>query len=881
MGRNIIIQERCSALKNKQTFAVKHIKNNIKKPRVFFVKVYKSVKSVLKNKTKFILNEKYFVRVNFCLVVNFVKKADNKVTVIETFYFQTKTKPISSSTNIKRFYKKHVSDAIVKKIDDFQTNKSDYELNGLVELVIYIEKCERRIIIQERASAFKKRIQTFAMLNNKSSFKDPRKFLRKTYKSILKIMSVILNEQFFVKVNFCLVANFVKKTGDKITEKKIFYIQTKTKPISNSTNLKKLYKAHVYSVVLSKIEEIQENGSNWILDGLVELLININKCEYLSGSSFISLPKEITDKKAVVNIVNKDNKCFKWALLSALYPEARNPNRVGKYRQHADKLNFNGIKFPVDLKVIKKFEELNSEISVNVYSYDHAFNNEMRARKINIFPVRLTKHKRQKHVNLLLIKVVAENETKKEMKARFGRALYSELGSSIGHSHYCWIKSLSRLIGSQINEHGHKTHICDVCLQVFSNETILKQHIYDCQSVNETKILLPDNSNKWMKFKNFQNQLKAPFIVYSDTEAILAPINISVENTDYYQKHRPSAIGYYVKCSYDDTKSYYESYTGLDCIEWFVNKLYSIAVNINNELSKNVSMIFTKEDEISFLGKKKCFICTKFFTMIDVKVRDHCHLTGKYRGAAHQQCNLNFQMRNVVPVVYHNLNYDSHFLIEQIATRYDGKVSIIPVNSEKYISFSKKISIFGEKKKSIEFRFIDSFRFLNYSLADLVANLPSDGFNILNSEFQQYTQNKRDMLKRKGVYPYDFMSNIDKMKIEHLPKKQHFFSKLTNSNISDEEYAFAKRVWKEFGIKNMQNYTELYLKTDIVLLADVFEQFRSVCLKIYSLDPAHYYTAPGLSWDAMLKTTGVRIELLTDIDQMLFVEKGIIFLYIK
>lgn len=728
----------------------------------------------------------------------------------------------------------------------------------------------KKIKIIERRSAFKKKIQTFAVINNKKKFKDPKFFLRKAYKSVFKIVKSVLNVQYFVKLNFCLVANFVKKTGDKVTEKKTFYIQTKTKAISNSTKIKKLYKYHLYSVVLKKIEEVQENGSNWILDGLVELIININKCEYLNGSSFITLPDQIARKKAVVNIVNKDNQCFKWALLSALYPQSTNANRVKKYRQHADKLNFNGMKFPVDLKDIKKFEKLNADLSINVYSYEFVFDYKLRANTLKIFPVRLTQNKRNKHVNLLLIK--AEDEKLK--KNKIGRTLFSELNSSIGESHYCWIKNLSRLLSSQINAHDHKKHICDVCLQTFSNETRLNQHINDCQEMNNTKIEMPNNSNKWMRFENIQNQLKAPFVIYSDTEAILRPININVENTEYYQKHTPSAIGYYVKCTYDDTKSYYESYSGEDCIEWFATKLYTIAGTIIKELAKNIDMIFTKEDENSFLKQKECFICNKFFAANDLKVRDHCHLTGKYRGAAHQSCNLNFKIGNVVPIIYHNLNYDCHFLIEEIATRYDGKVKIIPVNNEKYISFSKRISIIGGKGASIEFRFIDSFRFLNCSLADLVANLPNDGFKNLNLEFQQYSENKINMLKRKGIYPYEFMDRIDKMKIKHLPKKKYFFSKLTNSTISDNEYNFANQIWNEFNINNMREYTELYLKTDIILLADVFEQFRNVCLKIYKLDPAHYYTAPGLSWDAMLKYTRVRIEVLTDIDQLLFIEKG-------
>ena len=119
------------------------------------------------------------------------------------------------------------------------------------------------------------------------------------------------------------------------------------------------------------------------------------------------------------------------------------------------------------------------------------------------------------------------------------------------------------------------------------------------------------------------------------------------------------------------------------------------------------------------------------------------------------------------------------------------------------------------------------------------------------------------------------MNGIKKFSEEKLPPKEKFFSKLNDCNISDEDYNHAQRIWKEFGVKNLGEYHDLYLKSDVLLLADVFEEFRNVCLKNYSLDPAWYYTSPGLSWDALLKYSGVKLELLTDPDILLLFEKGI------
>ena len=130
-------------------------------------------------------------------------------------------------------------------------------------------------------------------------------------------------------------------------------------------------------------------------------------------------------------------------------------------------------------------------------------------------------------------------------------------------------------------------------------------------------------------------------------------------------------------------------------------------------------------------------------------------------------------------------------------------------------------------------------------------------------------------MTKKGIYPYDCMSGIEKFSEEKLPPKEEFFSKLNDCEVSDEDYNHAQKVWKEFGIKDLGEYHDLYLKSDVLILADVFEEFRNVCQKNYSLDPAWYYTSPGLAWDALLKHSGVKLELLTDPDMLLMFEKGI------
>ena len=167
--------------------------------------------------------------------------------------------------------------------------------------------------------------------------------------------------------------------------------------------------------------------------------------------------------------------------------------------------------------------------------------------------------------------------------------------------------------------------------------------------------------------------------------------------------------------------------------------------------------------------------------------------------------------------------------------------------------------------------FLDSFQFMSSSLDNLVKNLPDEAFNYTKHEFKKEQFN---LMKQKGIYPYDHMDCFDRFNETKLPVQQDFYSILNNEHTSDKQYKHAQNVWDTFNLKTMGDYHDLYLKSDVLLLADVFENFRKTCLQYYKLDPCHYFTSPGLSWDAMLKMTDIKLELITDIDMYQFIEKG-------
>ena len=228
-----------------------------------------------------------------------------------------------------------------------------------------------------------------------------------------------------------------------------------------------------------------------------------------------------------------------------------------------------------------------------------------------------------------------------------------------------------------------------------------------------------------------------------------------------------------------------------------------------------------------------------------------------------------------IPVIFHNLRgYDSHFIMQEIGAivknnTYTNKkgekcqmnINAIPNNMEKYMAFMLGYHL----------TFIDSFQFMGFSLEKLVSNLPKE---TLKYTSQRFKGNKLDLMITKGVYPYDYMDSFKKFEDTVLPRKYQFYSFLNDEHISDKDYKHAQNVWNTFKLTSMGDYHDLYLQSDILLLADVFENFRKTCLKYYKLDPCHYFTSPGLAWDAMLKMTDIKLELMTDIDMFQFIEKG-------
>ncbi|KAK9751738.1 Recombination endonuclease VII [Popillia japonica] len=291
-------------------------------------------------------------------------------------------------------------------------------------------------------------------------------------------------------------------------------------------------------------------------------------------------------------------------------------------------------------------------------------------------------------------------------------------------------------------------------MQLFPSQQDLNNHSqYDCNKICsilpssqlkkcKTGEMIPENI---LKFTSYEKQLTVPFIIYADFECLLQEIqdaalpNASHIHVPYSFAYKivcsfnPALnkfVAYKIVCSFNPALNKFVTYTGLDSPKVFISKLTEDAHYIYNTYLKHCKPMqpLNSDEQIAFDNSELCYICQS--ALDDTKVRDHCHLTGTFRGAAHSKCNLNFKIQKFIPIIFHNLSgYDLHLFVKDLAYDYEA-IDILPQNKEKYISLSKSLIVDKyvdksgvEKSVYLKLRFLDSFRFMASSIDKLAKNL--------------------------------------------------------------------------------------------------------------------------------------------------------------
>jgi len=694
------------------------------------------------------------------------------------------------------------------------------------------------------------------------------------------------------KFNINIPVEFINK--DDIVQKP-FYVNCRIEACTEANIDEVIDRQYDRLLVNFQNDKGKESGLRY--NRIIEVYINFAAWTPLQGGSYKAFPKAVIKTKSVINIQNEhDEECFRWAIMRHANQVDKNQERIKDLqkilKEKPNEYNFEGISFPVKHSDFAKFEKQNSN-SINVFSWQGAVNNE----KGFVFPIYISSKDPLNAIDLFWY-----------------------------DGHYGLIKNFNRLC-SGVTRHEHKTYFCKRCLSHYPSEEKLAEHLIQCSKFEYSRIEFPAEKDKFVKFTHFERCMDVPIYIVADFECLTAPFHSAErsENTKRYQQHIPSQVGMHIISHIPGLEFEPYIYTGPNAHEKFLEKLTEVkpallqAMNklgeheLNNTIKtlkqqmklllkrkqfnkyrqckteleelekqraieiKGRKMEITTEQQQEFDKQKAslekadasvtCHICGRGITQSNDIVRDHCHITGKYRGPAHTICNLKFTIPDFIPVVFHNLKgYDSHFIM-QIANqeRFGIKnITCIPLNKEKYISFSLD-----------EYRFLDSFQFMASGLDTLTKNLKSEGIQKFKHTQKYFDNDKLDLVTKKGVCPYDYINSFEKMDETSLPPIEAFYSVMYNRPLDEKDYEHAQAVWNAFECKSMKEYLELYLKVDVLCLADVFESFRETSMKNYGLDPLHYYTAPGLGWDALFKMTAAEVELIRDPDMFMFFERGL------
>ena len=381
------------------------------------------------------------------------------------------------------------------------------------------------------------------------------------------------------------------KTGKRISIYKTSFFNGKAKTITKVDDIEpelNMYRQEM----LNTIDKWVSEGSGWVIDQIDSHYINVTLYKPLNGSSYMELPMELRNpKKGLINIKNKDDECFRWCHIRHLNPQTEHPERIKKEdKKMINELNYDGIDFPLSQKHYNKVEKQNS-IRINVFGYEDG----------QPFPIHISKETFKDQMNLLLI-------TKNEKKD------------------CVLIKDFNAFIYNQ-SKHKERNHFCMYCLQCFSSERILANHVNHCLTINGVQaISMPKQGENILKFNNFHKQLPVPFVIYAYFEAIMTKVHGCEQSeemkknkdrrsyTEAYQTHKDCGYGYKVVYCYDDKYSRYTRiYRGENAVYKFMEKMPEEVEYCKAVIKKhfNKPLVMTEVDEQHFKTMDGYHICGK------------------------------------------------------------------------------------------------------------------------------------------------------------------------------------------------------------------------------------------------------------------------------
>ena len=399
--------------------------------------------------------------------------------------------------------------------------------------------------------------------------RDLLKFFQKTKNRFEDVCREEVKKLRSVKINFGLLVSFyINRNGE--VERMEHYFNRMQPIVLNEHNMDTLNHTLNKFVddVRGEIEAWSERGSGWVVDEILEAFINVAQYQPLNGGSYMPLPEKLKNKKAVLNIQNRDNMCLRWAIRAALFPARRglNPQRTSSYPTN-DGLNFEGIDFPTPVSQIDKLERQNPNIALNVFGWD---NDKVLVHRIS------EKDGSIPRINLMLT-------------------------TQGDNTHYSYVKRLTALLFDQ-NRHNESKHFCERCLHGYSRKELLERHKPECKGLLKTPTrteMLKEGENT-MEFKNFHKQMKVPYVIYADFECVLEKIDGCEPSpkesfTVKTERHEPCGFSYIAVRS--DGKLFGPfTYRGRDAVYVFLMWLQNHEIEMRKDMANKRPLVMTPED---------------------------------------------------------------------------------------------------------------------------------------------------------------------------------------------------------------------------------------------------------------------------------------------
>lgn len=719
-------------------------------------------------------------------------------------------------------------------------------------------KSETFKIVKE---AFNGATRTYRICSNAVNLDET--FSDEICEEIIKISQseIILKKRAYFGISIHPV--FLKFTEDGDIESKItavFSSYRKEINISHSSSVLRELFYKCYKEIEMRLEDFSENGSGWTLSEIDCIDLNYTSINSIRGGCSVNL--KLKHKRGLLNIKNTDELCLLYCIAGKFHSKSiplDNREKPESYTPFFQNFNLEGINFPISVEEITKLEDLNQHLFFKVNVFMEIENEIYQHRMFTIGekqPTDITV------VNVLLSEIHGEegkifhHYTLIENESKFFASIYSTKKGQM-----CYSRSVT----------------CPKCLSRFSSEEKLKRHETVCVKGGEPckPILNFKKSYEKLSFEKPWLQYPHLYTGYVDFESLLIRNNDVKDGCDECLQskekeckhsytvnlHSHKAINFclIIMDRYCDVV-FEKVYTGMDASPIFLQTLKDIEVDIRISCSKNENMIFSDFDRTLFNASTRCHICGNSFHRKTDKVRDHCHQTGRFIGAAHTVCNLNRKEKPLVKIFAHNFSgYDSHLIIENLNHPSVTNVSAIPKSGEKFMAIEINNT----------FVLCDSMMFLTGSLDSLSKSLPKNHQYTLLKQSSLYKKlpSEKDfiLLFEKWKYPYEFPQSLEEITdCKSLPPIEKFFNSLSGESISEEDHQNTQKIFNILRCENLKEYMEYYCMLDVYLLAEVFTEFRKQTLENFEIDPCNFISLPGMGLQCFLKTSKVVLDFVYD-----------------